>query len=145
MSERDFEIGAKKFKVNKINAFEQFHIVRRLAPILSDLIPIANKMSKKNKAQEDQVDETDFEALGPIFMGIGKLSDEDANRVLLGLCSAIEMHQPKSNSWAYIVRGGNLMFSDFELPELLQLAGRAFQYNMAGFFSMLPQTSPGGA
>lgn len=143
---RDFEAGGKKFKLNKINAFDQFHIVRRLAPVLGELLPFLGKV--KGMSQE-QIDDPTFleKHLGdfsPVLSGLAKLSDEDSNRVLMGLCSAVEMYQPESNSWARVAHGQNLMFQNLELPVLLQIAGRSFAYNMADFFRLAPQASPGG-
>lgn len=143
---RDFEAGGKKFKLNKINAFDQFHIVRRLAPVLGELLPVLGKIKGMSA---EQLDDPKFleEHLGdfaPVLDGFAKLSDQDSNRVLMGLCSAVEMHQPESNSWAFVVRGQNLMFQDLELPTLLQIAGRSFAYNMADFFRSAPQVSHGG-
>lgn len=141
MSERDFAIGERKFKLNKIDAFKQFHIVRRIGPILGDLIPIANKLSKMS---DDQRQENMFEAITPIMIGISKLSDEDSNKVLLGLLASVEMQQGAGN-WARVATSDQLMFSDLDLPLMLQIAGRAFQFNLSGFFAVLPQTSHGGA
>lgn len=135
MSDRDFEIGSIKFKMNKLDPFKQFHILRRLSPLLSDLMPVASKLAGPNAKMEDQ-----FEAFIPIFNGISKLSDEDANRVLLGLLSSVEMQQSSGN-WARIASDSNLMFQDLELQVLLQIAGRAFGYNLKGFLAGLPQAS----
>lgn len=141
MSERDFEVGGRKFKLNKIDAFKQFHIARRLGPVLGELIPVAQKFSKLN---DDQMKEDQFELLAPVLNGLARLSDEDSNRVLLGLCSAVEMQQSTGN-WARVATDAGLMFQDLELSVLLQIAGRAFQYNMASFFALAPQVSHGGA
>lgn len=133
MSDRDFEIGTLKFKLNKLDPFKQFHILRRLTPLLSDLMPVAQKLSGPNVKAEDQ-----FEAFVPIFNGISKLSDEDANRVLLGLLSSVEVQQGQGN-WAKVASDSNLMFQNIELHILLQVAGRAFGYNLKGFLAGLPQ------
>ncbi len=147
MTERDFAIGDRQFKLNKLDAFKQFHIVRRLGPILGDIIPLARKL--KGVGDADSMSEEDkfsafAEMVAPIMNGISKLSDADANLVLLGLCSAVEVRQPQSNSWARVAVGDNLMMGDLELPVLLQVAGRAFVYNLAGFFASAPQASHGG-
>lgn len=141
MNERDFEIGSRKFKLNKIDAFKQFHIVRRIAPILSDLLPVAQKFQKMSDAElsNDQV-----AALAPILNGLSKLSDDDSNRVLMGLLSSVEMQQTAAGGWARLASNDMLMFQDLELPVLLQCAGRAFMFNMQGFFGVLPQVSQGG-
>lgn len=144
MNERDFQIGERKFKLNKIDAFKQFHIVRRLGPILGDLIPVAAKMKSMNtdKPQDEQLEEL-AKLVTPIMNGLSKLSDEDANKVLLGLCSAVEMQQMPVGNWARVATDGGLMFQDLELPVLIQIAGRAFMFNLSGFFAIAPQVSHG--
>lgn len=139
MNDNNFAINGVNFKVHKIDAFKQFHIVRRMAPILADLIPVANKLSKMKDAGDEQ-----FEALAPIMNGLAKLTDEESNKVLIGLLSAIEMQQGEGGPWARLVNGESLMFQNLELPVMLQAAGRAFMFNMAGFFAVLPSASPGG-
>ena len=37
--DNDFEIGGRQFKLNKIDAIKQFHVARRVSPILGDLMP----------------------------------------------------------------------------------------------------------
>lgn len=141
MSERDFEIGGRKYKLNKLDAFKQFKIVRRLAPIIGDLIPVAQKMGKLS---EEQLKEDQFEMFGPIMNGIAKLSDEDSNVVLLGLCSSVEVQQMPIGNWARVSTETLLLMQDLELPVLLQIAGKAFMYNISGFFAALPAISHGG-
>lgn len=148
MNERDFEISGQKFKLNKINAFKQFHIVRRIAPILSELLPAMASISKFMGSETGLSESEKFEQIAafasPILDGLAKLSDEDSNKVLLGLLEAVEMQQSTGN-WARLSNGTQLMFENLELPVMLQCAGRAFAYNMAGFFNALNQVSPGKA
>lgn len=143
MSERDFSIGNLEFKLNKMDAFKQFHVVRRMGPILSDLLPSLKDMaasSKKEMNEEEKLDQiTKF--VSPIMNGLSKLSDEDANKVLLGLLSCVEMKQVQTGNWARVASDSNLMFSNLELPILLQAAGRAFMFNLSGFFAALPSPS----
>lgn len=148
MTEREFEIGTRKFKLNKIDAFKQFHIVRRLGPILGDLITSMQGMSKLktlDTASETEKLDQIAKLVSPIMNGLSKLSDEDANKVLLGLCSAVEVQQMPVGNWARVGSDAGLMMQDLELPVLLQIAGRAFAYNLAGFFAIAPQVSHGGA
>ncbi len=143
--DRDFEIGGRKFKLNKIDAFKQFHIVRRVGPILADLLP-ALKDAKKfatAEAVESLSEEKKFEMVGefaaPVMTGLSKLSETDANAVLMGLLASIEVQQPPLMNWAKIVQGDMVMIQDLELPVLIQLAGRAFMFNLSSFFGALPQ------
>lgn len=144
MSDRDFEIGSRKFKLSKINAMKQFHIVRRIAPILGELAPNLVQISKTVKdsgTTEDDRLEQIAQFVAPVMLGLSKLTDADANLVLMGLLSSVEMKQEATGNWSRVAVDGNLMFDDLELPLLLQAAGRAFMFNMAGFFAVLPQVS----
>ncbi len=139
-----FSIGEKQFKVGKIHAFKQFHIVRRIAPILGELMPIMAKLGKEMKNPDGLSQDEQFEKLaviaGPVMIGFSKLSDDDSNKVLLGLLSAVEMKMETGN-YAKLSNGDTLMFDNLELPLLLQAAGRSFMFNMSGFFNVLPQVS----
>jgi hypothetical protein len=142
MSENEFEIGGQRFKLSKISAFKQFHIVRRVAPILADLLPAMKSVKgvSDSNLTEDQKLERFAEIATPLMNGLSKLSDADSELVLFGLLSAVEMQQPTKN-WAFVASGSMLMIQNLELPVLLQLAGRAFMYNLSGFFAGLPHKS----
>ncbi len=141
----DFKVGNKEFKLSKIDAFKQFHIVRRIVPILNDLLPAMGAISKSMKGMEGKSEDEKLEQFAkigkPVMDGLSKLSDEDANYVLFGLLASVEVKQAEHGNYAFIVRNGTLMFPDLDLPTLLQAAGRAFAFNMSGFFSALPQAS----
>lgn len=143
--DRDFSIGGKEFRLSKLDAFKQFHIVRRLGPILGDVIPVAQKLGgmKEDGLSEQQKLEQFADIAKPILEGLSKLSEADANTVLLGLLSAVEIKQAPVGNWARLARDGNMMIQDLDLPVMLQAAGRAFAYNLAGFFATAHQTSHG--
>jgi hypothetical protein len=137
MNDREFSIGGRDFKLCKIDAFKQFHIVRRIGPILSDILPA---LADAKKLQNSTSDEEKLVGLAkiaaPVMNGLSKLSDVDSELVLFGLLQAVEMKQSAGN-WAKVSSNSMLMIQDLELPILLQLAGRAFVFNLSGFFSAL--------
>lgn len=140
MNERDFELGGKKFKLSKIDVFKQFHIVRRVAPLLGELLPAVQGMKVTNfeALSEDQKLDSLAKIASPVMMGLAKLSDADSEFVLFGLLNAVEVQQ-SSGGWAKVASGSLLMIQDFELPALINIAGRAFMYNLSGFFAALPR------
>jgi hypothetical protein len=144
MTDRDFQIGERNFKLSKINAIKQYHIVRRIAPILGDILPAIKDVAGAMKDQSKMSEQEKFDQIavmaGPLFNGLSRLSDKDSEIVLYGLLAAVEIKQEQGN-WARLVVSDQLMFPDLELPLLLQAAGRAFMFNMAGFFAVLPQVS----
>ncbi len=138
--DNSFTIGSASFKLSKINALKQFHIVRRVAPILSELFPALNKLSKSNGTSEEEKLEQTAEFLSPVIEGLSKLSDKDSEFVLFQLLASVEMKQEAGN-WARISNGEVMFFDNLDLPIMLQVAGRAFMYNMTGFFSAIQQNS----
>lgn len=137
----DFQIGGRNFKLCKIDAFKQFHIVRRVGPILADLLPGMQELQKiKNfdSMDESQKLESFAKLAGPFMAGLAKLSDEDSERVLFGLLASVEIQGP-TGGWMKVATDKILLVQDLELPHLINVAGRAFMHNLSGFFAALPQ------
>lgn len=141
-----FEFGGKKYKLSKLDAFKQLNIVRRIGPILSDLLPAMkdsgitkDTLKNLNNLSEAEKLESVSKFLSPIFMGLSKLSDEDTKKVFLGLLSSVELQQAATGNWARVATDEMIMFQDLELPDLCMLAGRAFMFNLQRFFNVLPQ------
>jgi hypothetical protein len=146
MSEREFSLAGRDFKLCKLDAFKQFHVVRKVGPILADLLPAMKDIGKVKNVESlpsDEQMENVAKVAAPVMTGLSKLSDRDAEFVLCVLLSCVEMKRPEGN-WARVARVEDkdncfLMFQDMELPMLMNLAGRAFMYNLSGFFAGLPQ------
>ena len=140
-SERDFEVAVKKFKLSKIDVFQQFHIARRIGPMLAELMPAMATMSKiqiGSMSQDDQFNQF-AKMAAPFMAGLAKMSDDEANYVLFRLLSSAEVHQPEFGSWAKVATHTGIMMQDLELGTLAQIVGRAFMYNLSGFFASLPR------
>lgn len=142
MNDRQFTIGGKTFQLNKIDALKQFHIVRRVGPILADVIPAIKGAEKFQdpKALESLSPDAKMEMMAkiamPVMNGLSKLNDADAELVLYGLLSSVEVKH--AGAWARVSTSTMLMMQDLELPALLSIAGRAFIFNLSGFFTALP-------
>jgi hypothetical protein len=145
--DRNFSFGNREFQLSKLDAFKQFHIVRRIAPIMSELMPAMKSIGVLPTKPEDVAKLTDDKKLeavakfaAPVMNGLSKLSDQDSEFVLLNLLSSVAMKQTAGN-WASVATPTMLMMQDLELPQLMQLAGRAFMYNLSGFIAASPQSS----
>lgn len=133
MKNRDFEIGSRKFKLNKIDVFKQLFISKRISPLLAEMVPILAKMQNE-KIDPNQLTEDQTKMFAPLVGGFSKLSDDDARFILIGLCSAVEMQQMPTGNWARVAtESAGLMFDDLELPELIKIAWESFLYNLSGF------------
>lgn len=121
----EFELEGRTYRANKIDARTQFHIVRRLAPVLGEIAP-----ALQGKGGLD--------ALPPLANAVAKLTDSDADYVIFGLLKAVVRKQDQGLGWGPVATGEQLMYDDTTMPLMLKLAWQSFSFNMSGFFAALP-------
>jgi hypothetical protein len=134
----DLTVNGLDYKFDKIPALAQFHIVRRLAPIIGELLGAVGPSLKGGKTEVNQ-DEM-LKALVPITTALAKLSDEDADYIIFGLLKVVTRKQ-SGGGWAKIVTGSVLMFDDIDMKVMVQLAVKSFMVNLGGFITALPSVS----
>lgn len=127
----DFEINDQQYRSGKLNARQQFHVARRLAPVLGGL------------AGAVQGGDKDFgKLLQPITEAIAGISDADSDYILDTCLSVVKRQQ--GTAWAAVFVNGAQMFDDIDLGALLQIAAKVIQENLGGFFqgsaAFLPNT-----
>jgi len=124
-------IGEHTYRVGRIDALKQFHIVRRLGPIFGELAPALRGATGNAEA--------DVLTAVPAVMGaFAKLSDDDMNYCLFGLLAVVERKQPTGLGWGPVSTGHVLAYSDIAMTQMLQLAWVCLQQNLSGFFAALP-------
>ena len=128
----EFEVRGIQYRAGKLDARAQFHIVRRLAPFLKALAPLAGKMKDQSQA---------LEALPAIGEVLAELDDETADYVLFGLLSVVTRKEPQGLGWANVSKGNALMYMDITMSDMIAMAGRALMANMGDFFQSLHSAS----
>lgn len=123
----EFELNEQTYSVGKIDARAQFHIIRRLAPVIGEIAPSAasGKMAG-------------LDALPPLANAIAKLSDDDADYCLFGLLKVIKRKQGQGLGFGPVCTGNAIMYDDIDMAAMLQLAWKALEFNLSGFFAALP-------
>jgi hypothetical protein len=115
------EVGGHKYRIGRIDARKQFHVARRLAPLLAGMGGLANKSAG-------------FAAvLAPITEALSSMSDEDVDYVLdacLGVCQRLQ----QDGRPAPVMTRSGLMFEDIDMGQMIQLAVKVIQENLGGFF-----------
>lgn len=115
------EVGGHKYRIGRIDARKQFHVARRLAPLLAGMSGIPDKSAG-------------FAAfLGPLADALSGMSDEDVDYVLDVCLSVCQRIQPNGHPAPVMTRGG-LMFEDIDMGQMIQLAVKVIQENLGGFF-----------
>jgi len=119
------EVGGQKYRIGRIDARKQFHVARRLTPLLAGMAGMSSVPDKSDG----------FAAfLGPLTDALSGMSDDDVDYVLdacLGVCQRM---QANGQGAPVVARGGGLMFEDIDMGQMVQLAVKVIQGNLGGFF-----------
>lgn len=140
----EFELEGRTYRVGKIDARAQFHIVRRLAPVLGELAGAlqgritAPAVESDDEAKKAKTAKAAVEALPPIANAISRLSDSEADYVIFGLLKVVVRKQDQGLGWGPVTTGEQLMYDDINMTTMLKLAWKALSFNMSGFFNALP-------
>jgi hypothetical protein len=120
--------GEHTYRFRKMNAFDQLHVMRRLAPLISRL----GKLS----------DLTLDSAFGPIAEAMAEMQDSDVNYILEKCLSVVDRRLP-DGSWMRVWNkdAKQMQFEDLQLAGMMHLTGRAISENIGGFLGASPALS----
>jgi len=127
-------VKGRTYRTGRLNAWKQFHIARRLAPLLSGLATaiIDGKMSL-----EDGKDLTPAQLtamVGPVSEALSKMAEADADYVI-DACLSVAQRKQEGDSWAPVKgRGGAIQFDDMDMGDLVQITVETVAENLGGFF-----------
>ena len=125
------EVGGNSYRIGKMNALSQFHVSRRLGPILATMGVSLQTLSGGFKP-----DLMDFAAvLGPATAMMAKMTDEDTNYIIFNCLTVVQRKQ--GDGWANICSDGGLMFEDIEMPDLIRLVVDVLHFNLGNFLQGL--------
>ena len=118
----EFELAGNTYRAGKMDTFKQFHVSRRLVPILGN---VAGAVTGE-AGFEDMVQ--------PLMVGIAGMTDADCDFILEACLKVVQRQQ--GTTWSPIYAGANqaLMFDDIDMSVMLQIAGKVIQDNLSGFF-----------
>lgn len=132
----EIELSGNRYSIGRLNAKQQFHLSRRIAPIIPPLIPVYLRLAQGGKPlMEDPAGLS--ELLQPFTAGIASMSEDDADYVM-GVCLAAVQRQ-QSGSWANVwsASQGICMFQDMDLGVILPLIVRVITQNLGPFMQGL--------
>lgn len=129
----EFEVNGVKYKTQKMNAFDQLHVARKLAPVVGAIGNISALAAG------------DASVFGSLVKAISDLPEEDCNVVLHKCLAAVSRGDttPAGTTWAPIwnAQAKRLMFDDIDLIVMLQITGRVIQDSLSSFTNALPSGS----
>lgn len=125
------EVNGHTYAVGKLNALTQFHVSRRLAPMLAAMgISLQSLQTGMNSSMEDFLP-----VLGPITDMMAKMPDEDVNYIIF-TCLAVVSRQ-SGEKFGPITQGQNIMYEDIDMPTMLRLVVEVVKENLGTFMQGL--------
>ncbi len=134
----EFQIGGVEYRTARLNARQQWNVVRRLAPLLAaagDLLKLAAPATEGDDAPKDDA----FAAFAPFAEALAGLTD-DASDYILDTCMRATARR-SGDQWRPIFNGGVMMFDDIDMKAMLQIAWNVMQESLSGFLGDLPGLS----
>lgn len=137
MAEAHFEINGRRYRARSLNAFQQLHIARRIAPLLVDAQSAFRNATLDAPSDVPDMDGLDLfaEKLKPLFEALAKMPDNEVEYIFalcLGVVSRLEAGDRYMPIWNAAARGPQ--FEDITLPEMFQIAYKVIEANLGDFF-----------
>lgn len=141
----EFSLGEKQFRTAKLDAFQQLHVSRKLAPIIPTLIPVFVKIAKDGAELSDIASYA--EILAPFADGLAAISNEDSEYVMATCMSVARRKAAGTDNWAPVWSNSAraCMFDDMDLGDIIQIVMKVVQDSLGNFIRgllMSQTTSP---
>ena len=145
----EFDLGADTYRISKLNTFQQFHLSRKVAPVIPTLIPVFLKLKGSAKAlaaaaSADDITESDGAPLSgdleglaslmqPFADGIANMPDETAEFILSTCLGVVQRKQ--GTAWFPVWNASQkvCMFDDLDLGVMLKLSVRVITESLGPF------------
>lgn len=124
-------IGENTYVIGKLNAMKQFHLSRRLLPILQKLIPAFVAFQGVDVAKQDFTKMAS--AMGPAVEALSEMSDADSEYVVSLCLSVVKKRNDKLMVPVWNDKLNAPMFEDMGLQEMLQLTWEVIGANLGSF------------
>jgi len=137
----EFEVAGQRYRAEKLDAFKQLHVSRKIAPIVPKLLPMFMKFAEQKGALQDDIASM-AEAFEPLAQALAEMPDADCEYVF-NACLGMVMRNHQGN-WASIWTGGSLMFDDIDLGAMVQIAAKVIWDSLGSFTrGLLANTAAG--
>ena len=135
------EINGHEYRVGKLSAIAQFHVSRRIAPILPTLIPIFLKMSRQEPENKEAGLFGDIDGLSSVLQpfadGIAAMSDQDSEHVFTSCLSVVSRQAGNSFTPIWNQQHQACLFEDIDLSVMIKLVVEVIKDSLQPFIKGL--------
>lgn len=137
MSLPEIDIGGHTYRLGKLSAMSQFHVARRIGPVVPSAVFLYLEAMKSGKSLEQAMAEL-LPASQPILDELARLSD-DALDYVVNECMS-QIHRREGSTWFPIWNHGAQapMYEDVDMAVLLELTVRMISLCLGPFIAGWP-------
>ncbi len=140
---QEFQIGEHTYRTEKLNAFDQLHLARKVAPLIPKILPAlpsALKVGIDLKKAADEKSELSLDSLNdiafilePALDAMASMPKDDVEYVI-SLCLKVAKRKV-GDTWQAMWVNNALMFGDTELSALIEIVIKVIKQNLGNYFS----------
>lgn len=133
----EIELNGQAYRIGTLNAMTQFHVSRRLAPMIPSVLPLLASVRDGAYTRAMEGDAADLaKSAEPLAQALSQMSDDNANFIIKTCLSVVRRKQ--DDGWRPVQnQEGALMFDDIDLVTMMQLAFRVIRESLGGFMQGL--------
>ncbi|KAF1025803.1 MAG: hypothetical protein GAK29_01665 [Acinetobacter bereziniae] len=135
-------IGEHEYTIGRLNALDQFHVSRKIAPVIPTLMPIISEVAKgdftKTIESIEQGDNNELgnleplaQALEPFMDAFAKMPEDDVNYIIHKCLSVVKRGS------SIVCRGQSIMFDDLDMGQILPLVVAVIRVSLSNFIQGL--------
>lgn len=135
-------IGEHDYTIGRLNALDQFHVSRKIAPIVPTLMPIITEVAKGDLSKAiESIELGDNNELGsleplaqalePFMEAFAKMPEDDVNYIIHKCLSVVKRGS------SIVCRGQTIMFDDLDMGQILPLVVAVIRVSLGNFIQGL--------
>ena len=145
----DKKIGQYTYRLGKMDARKQFHVLRRISPLLVSMEALpqlfAIIMAKRKEGQpmpEEDAGMILISAAQPFVKAMAKMEDTDLDYVI-NACFAVSARLTADGKAQPLLAmdGASFMFADLTMADMLLICFHSVEENHGSFFDLIPSVS----
>lgn len=132
------DINGQTYVIEKLPALAQFHVTRRLAPILATMGISVQSLSAGSKMAIDDF----LPVMGPVSEVIAHMSDDEVNYIIFTCLNVVSRQQGDKFARISAPNVQTLMFADIDMGIMLRLTVEVVKDSLGNFMQGLTDNSP---
>lgn len=128
----ELTLGQDRYQIGRLPALSQFHVTRRVAPILANMgVSVIDSLRTTGELSDEDM----VSVMGTAAEVVAKMTDADVDYVIF-TCLAV-VRKKQEDVWAAVVSGKQFMFQDMDMQLMMRLTVAVLKENLSGFFQPL--------